>query len=164
MYFRSFLHCPVIDSQLFSLTRYWSYFSLFLKCIFKIYKTWINTRQINKENKLSKIYDLICIRSWPKIQSPPTRQKAKVVKQLEDLRTRLMHRRDNGPPILFCQLDDATDDMERGGAIQAAGGLIQKQKLRPSQELDTDAYSSLLAAAQPFHPPASADSCVHWVL
>lgn len=80
------------------------------------------------------------------------------MEELEDLAARLVHDGDDGHALPGSEAGDSAHDMEGGSTVKAAGGLIQEEKAGTGQDVEADAQSFLLPAADSLaRPPADPD-------
>jgi hypothetical protein len=101
------------------------------------------------KNLTSLCVNLDGIRRWPKIHHPPIRHEAEAMEELEHLAAGLVHGGDDRDPLGPREPGDAAHDVERGGAVEPAGGLVQEHQRRRRQQLDADAHAPALPAADP---------------
>ena len=87
------------------------------------------------------------------------------MEKLKDFRARLVNGGNNSSPssVHLIQAGDSAHDVVRGGAVEATRGLVKEEELGPREDLNADADSPLLAAAEALRSPP-ADSSVEGVL
>lgn len=114
-----------------------------------------NIYTLVNEFKLSRYKTYIDgLLSFSEVDRLATREKKEVIKQSEDLAARLMDRGDDGSAISSKILDSLNDE-ERGGAVEAGGGLVEEEDTRAYEDLEGNAEAFLLAAADASELPVS---------
>lgn len=88
------------------------------------------------------------VRDGARVHGTPARQHDEVVKEIPDLRARLVDRGDDGAPLARERLERA-HQLKRARGIEPRRRLVEEQHRRVGQQLDADADATLLAAGAP---------------
>jgi hypothetical protein len=94
---------------------------------------------------------------WSEEDCPAVGEEAEAAEEPEHLGAGLVHGGDDGHALPARHPSDASDDVVRGGAVEAAGGLVEEQQGRAGEDLHAHADPAPLPAADALvHPPADA--------
>ena len=78
---------------------------------------------------------------------PAVGEEAEAGEEAVDLGAGLVHGGDDGHALAAREAGDAGDDVVGGGAVEAAGGLVQEEQPRAREDLEADAEALPLPAA-----------------
>ena len=125
--------------------------------------SWLQIRSLFRDGpKLRSRRHLGGIRDGPKEDRPAGGEQAEAMEELEDVAAGLVHGGDDRHVVAGGDAGDVAHDVVGGGAVEAAGGLVEEEQARPREHLDADAEPLPLPAADALGDPA-ADARVHGV-
>ena len=79
---------------------------------------------------------------------PAVGEEAEAGEEPVDLGAGLVHGGDDGHALAAREARDAADDVVGGGAVEAAGGLVQEEQRGAGEDLHADAHPPPAAAAR----------------